>query len=832
MRPRRAHNRNVFGRQPLPVSLSARRRALALAWALAAGASCIFGQAKRLVIIKVDGFPGDLVERYAGEIDPSTGKSRLPWIHRVFIEQGVWVKNFYVRGISLSAPSWQLLDSGHSALIRGNAEYDRYTGRVYDYMNFFPFYLGYSKSKLVDMPGVEVLDQCGAPLLIDRFGWDQRYQTLELFQRAVRWRTFQGVLTGRFQSRSPRELFDEWQTGFEMRRQLVEQLERDVMDSLANPRVLFLDYQFPGYDHTAHLINDEASLYEVARQIDRTVGRLWAAAQNSPLARETLFVLVSDHGTNSDPRAYSQGFNLLRFFGLPEGGGHHVLMNRHPMMDYKLRGLDPFVSAVVTPSEHSRYLRGEAEQYPTAALDLDGNERGAVYLRNSQLNEIHILLEQLNRTDLADDVRRAVMGELNRVLAARRRRWEETSRELREELAALHRAIERRKGQIDALPKKWSKEERESGKEQQARRMRRELDLWQEDEQLYSEYCSALEKLAQLRPEQLAPGEIRIRSILPKRSFGERNTIGELQRYVTGLSARGLALTPEGALDAEASFERINYFERLASLRVRNNVQAQVGSKPVDFIAAPVARSALALLGPSDQPDEDAVWLYGDDERQALILARRDASRGVLLRYLPIRGLREDEKGMAWFALAPIAAGFPLHIFEDPAFHPPGGRVEWLSGWHTEDEWLKATHRTKYSNAVIGLHAHFAPVELGADGPLWRGAGADAALLRRFAARKRHLVEADLLVLASDHWNFNVRNFNPGGNHGSFFRVSTHSVWMMAGAGAPKGVSIETPCDSLSFAPTLLKLMGAGAEELAAYPGRPLEFNTAAEEHR
>ncbi len=55
---------------------------------------------------------------------------------------------------------------------------------------------------------------------------------------------------------------------------------------------------------------------------------------------------------------------------------------------------------------------------------------------------------------------------------------------------------------------------------------------------------------------------------------------------------------------------------------------------------------------------------------------------------------------------------------------------------------------------------------------------------------------------------------------------------MMAGAGAPKGVSIETPCDSLSFVPTLLKLMGAAAGDLAAYPGRPLELNVPANERR
>ena len=68
-----------------------------------------------------------------------------------------------------------------------------------------------------------------------------------------------------------------------------------------------------------------------------------------------------------------------------------------------------------------------------------------------------------------------------------------------------------------------------------------------------------------------------------------------------------------------------------------------------------------------------------------------------------------------------------------------------------------------------------------------------------------------MLVLANDHWNFNARSFNPGGNHGSFFRESTHSVLLFAGGkdtGIPAGLRIETPYDSLSFVPTILNLMG------------------------
>ena len=116
-------------------------------------------EVKRVVVIKLDGVPHDLLERELRQINSTTGKSNLPWIDHIFARQGTRIENFYVRAISLSAPSWSLLDTGQHLQIRGNAEFGRYTNHVYDYLNFFPFYLGYALSHRVDMPGVEVLDE-------------------------------------------------------------------------------------------------------------------------------------------------------------------------------------------------------------------------------------------------------------------------------------------------------------------------------------------------------------------------------------------------------------------------------------------------------------------------------------------------------------------------------------------------------------------------------------------------------------------------------------------------------------------------------------------------
>ncbi len=124
-----------------------------------------------------------------------------------------------------------------------------------------------------------------------------------------------------------------------------------------------------------------------------------------------------------------------------------------------------------------------------------------------------------------------------------------------------------------------------------------------------------------------------------------------------------------------------------------------------------------------------------------------------------------------------------------------------MSEWHSEEEWFAAIHKTRYSNGVIGVIEEMSPVGDNVPGR----AGIEPVMLR-YERRRRELVQADLHIFAADHWNFNSRFPNPGGNHGSFLRISTHSVWMMAGAGVKPG-HIEEPVDSLAFARTVLGLM-------------------------
>ena len=758
--------------------------ALAAALALAAQITA----AKRLVILKVDGLPGPLVDRYVNQRDPVTGKSKLPWIDLVFHQQGATVSNFYVRGISLSVPSWSLLDTGQHLVIRGNVEYDRYTNRVYDYMNFFPYYVNYARLKQVDMPAVEVLDEAGVKLLIDRYPLEQRYESLQLYQRGVDWQTLKGSLVHRITSRTPSQLINEWQSGFVLSSGVNEQIERELEAKLADPKILYLDLYTGDYDHIAHLSNDTATQYDELKHLDALVGRVWTAIQSSSQASNTVLALVSDHGMNTDPGVYSQGYSLIDFFNSAEGGGQHVITNRHPLDEYKLKGLDPFVSEVTTASSNSLYLQGQAEQYPTVLLDLDGNERASIHFRNNRFNELHILLQRLSRKDLSREQRGIAVHQFFTILDEERPTWEKELSEIKEELGALQRKIDIQAELVKDQQRKWSQAEKEEGLNRDAHREVARLRYWEEDYAGYTEYTRILARLLSSEPSQLDPLKVKIEDLIPRRAMGDPNTIYDLQNYAIG---------PDNGSD----FKRIDYFPLLTGIKVRNSVQPGVGVKPIDFLAM--------------RASDSAIWLYQSPDSQALILFRGDE-----LRYAPVKSLTQDRAGQLYYEEQPMRAGLPLHYFEDPNLNVAGDRAAWLTAWHTEREWLDAVHRTEYSNAIMGLREQLSPISIPECG---KTASQDDVLLRRFELRRRDNVQADLLVLANNHWNFNARNPNPGGNHGSFFRISTHATLLFAGAGVPHGIEIESPYDSLSFFPTVLSLAGAlEPGELDRLPGQPI----------
>jgi hypothetical protein len=690
-----------------------------------------------------------------------------------------------------------MLDTGRHLEIRGNADYDRYTLRGWDYLNFFPFYLSYGLNHSADMPGVRVLDQQGVPLLIDRFPYQERYQSFQLFQRGARLTRLESTLKVKFQGQSPKDIFDEWATGFSMTDAVGKEMEHELLENLKDPNIHYLDLYTGDYDHVAHLTNDRVAQFHAIEAVDGLIGRVWSAIERSPLASSTALVLVSDHGMNTQSGVYSQGYSLIDWFNSPAGGSHHVLTNRHPMTEFKLKGLDPFVSEVISPSASATYLAGDSARYPTCVMDLDGNERASISLRNNSLNIAQILLDQLIRKRVTGTMRRAVIDALFATLDRVRPEWRRNVEQLDKELKQLEARISEQQKAVDAQPKKWTKEQKEAGLDDEAARQFNRLETWKSEFREYSAYAATMRRLLSLDPADFDPGKFRMEDLIPRKSLGEPNSIYDLQHYVTGIAPEGLALGPDGSLDQERSFRHVDYFTGLSQISVRNNVQKDVGPRPIDFISVAVKNS---------------VWLWRSAERQALIETRRSAEGRLELRYLPVAHLSQDSLGELTYDRAAWAPGLPLEIFEDPKLETPGfsggeavqgsDKTAWLSEWHDERDWLNAVHRTKYSNGIIGI------VEAMLVEP--SATNSSAVPDQTFLDRQRQLRRPDMISFANDHWNFNVRGFNPGGNHGSFLRVSTHSVLLFAGGadtGIPRGVRITEPYDSLSLVPTVLRLM-------------------------
>jgi hypothetical protein len=794
-----------------------------------------FAATRRLVVLKVDGLSQDVIDRFVSEREPRTGKSLLPWFEHVFYERGTRLANFYVRGVSLSGPSWSLLDTGQHLQIKGNVEFDRLTLHSYDYLNFIPFWLGSAGKVRVDMPGAELLDELGIPLLVDSYPYDERHVSFQLYQRGTRWTTLERGLKNRFLTRAPRELFDEWLLEFEGRSIVMDQLEREVLEKLKDPRIRYLDFYTTEFDHAAHHNRERETQLAAMQELDGILGRIWTAIEATPQAAETALVLVSDHGTNSDERIYSQGFNLVKLLASRAGGGHHVITKRRLLSDYALKSIYPLVPLITTTTEDSYYLEGQSTNYPSALVDFDGNERASVHLRHSDLNVLHILLEELRREKLSPALRRAATEAFFQTIDAHRADWQRLHSNLREELGALRRLIERELALVARQPKEWTKADSDAGRDQEARRAKARADSWTADERKYSEYARTLSNLLSLKRENFQPARLSIPEYIAKGSMGEQNSIGNLRNYAVGVAPGGLALAPDGSLDMQRSFARVNYFSLLCDARVRNNVQRGVGNRPVDFVAARVPAEALSDAHGKDFRADEAVWLYRGEAEQALLLARHERDGELRLRYVPVANLRQTNGGAILYDRAEWRAELPLKMWEDAKLSLPAGetRALWLDGWHTDLEWLRALHLTTYSNGLIGLQEHFGRHTPPATETDVAGLSADERLIRRLRRRQRLLVETDMLVLANDHWNFDVRGFNPGGNHGSFFRVSTHSTLMLAGGAAtriPRALVIHEPYDSLSFVPTILALtnqlpnapMSSASlnEKLRHYPGR------------
>jgi hypothetical protein len=836
--------------------LSRMRAVVSLAWLLIGGFSCgaIPARAQsapiRVVVLKFDGLPPSLVDRYVNTIDPRTGRSIVPWIKRLFYEGGVRFTNYYSRGMSLSMPSWAMTDSGQHGVIKGNWEVDRHTGEPEDYLNMFDLHVEAMRERRAYPRSVEALDAAGIPLLSDAFRFEERRTGIQLLRRGTMFVDFLDVglqpVRGNLKARLADLLSGtDWEVAFDIA------TREDMVRAIRDPKYRYVDYYNVYVDHLLHRDNDEQQLIRALRQADLAIGEAYEAVVASGAADRTMLAVVSDHGITYDESGrFSHGLNLLPYLTSREFGALNVLSRRGHLPEFTFQGsifkpLPPL--SVVTAARESYYLDRRREQ-AICAIDNDGNERVQIHLRSPELNRLQMLRHALTRREVEGHQREAVEQAALQILERNREAWRREALEIREELSALV-----------ALRVRYGEEIRELARVNEKRRelAKKKLPLPSGPPLAPFESASALNTIDRVkdmaqrerelraavwRYEQLAKGYERYRVSLELRAsirtgealeaardealFGDRDlganlSLADLRAYPVGM--RDIVLDETGRLDDTRSFVTVDYLKAFGVLRVANTVYDEFASRPVDFsvVRLPLDETRRAAIGagllePADADEvTSALLLYRSDTEQLVLFAKSRPGCEPSISLLPAVVTQQPGPGGAiTIARTGWTDGVPLGLYRDPRLASGAeDRAAWLTAFHTEREWLDAVHRTKLGLGVVGLSEVFSRDYVDAfESAMARDKTPEERLARRFELRRRKAMETDLLLHASAHWNFSVKDFNAGGNHGGFSRQSMHAVLWMTGGSAtriPKGpLLVERACDGLDFAPTILEAAG------------------------
>lgn len=803
----------------------------------------------RLVVIKVDGLPQSAVDKYVTRMDPRTGRSVLPWTRHLFYDSGIRVANFYARGISLSEPSWAIIDTGQHSIIKGNFEVDRNTGDSIDHLSFVGFYADSVRSRRVFPSGVESLDAARTPLTSDAWQFEDRDTGIQLLRRGTRWFDLLKVGVGPARHGSVGQRLGDLLIGVNEVEVWSRVAEESFMKAVRDPRIRYADIYWPYIDEAIHDDNSEASVLGAFVKFDRMLGRAQQAIADSGAADRTVLVVVSDHGATFDREGlYSQGVNLISYLDRPEFGAHHTISRGGPLANYELKGsaFQPFASgASLSSSRHSLYLSDRPGQV-TCAIDYDGNERAQIHLRDPDLNRLQMLWRSM-RSGRLDLVQQATAGKgALAILDRRRSDWQNEASEIGEEVGALERRIAALKLEQVRLDAAIARNRKEASDRKASPRPPLApftgasalncRDPYDDIVKRSRELAAELYRLERLRVEYAAERDrlnLRSRitsgeafsaapedSLFGLREFGRHLSASDMLAYPVRL--RDVVAGPTGTLDERASFVTVNYFEQFSAIRVRNSTRAELGAAPVSWLVAeldaPATVAALARAGiayPGADVSARAFLVYGDADRQLLMIYRIRLDSVLDVTLVPIANFAPVASDCTYtFDLGSWRPGLPFGLFEDPNLETAGvERTAWLSSPHTVNEWRDAAHLTGEGLAVAGLTEVYATAYRQTfEEATARTSDSDARLLLRFERRRRDSVAPDLFLHASPHWNFDLKDFNAGGNHGGFAHESMHGVLWLRGGALTRLITgpavIERPCDGLDVAPTLLEAGG------------------------
>ncbi|MBI4462487.1 MAG: alkaline phosphatase family protein, partial [Acidobacteria bacterium] len=758
-----------------------------------------------------------------------TGRRELlPNLRRYFYEQGVRAVEMYSATVTLSSAAWSLIDTGQPTVIKKHMAFSRQNGYLRSHLDglrdSFEFIFRDARKTNAQWN----LDQAGVSLFSDAFNPLRVYVTPQLLhrQRGSEYINYLKGLTRHWASGGhpfsrPFEVvghhfarrvkgmdYPDFTEDF-MADHLAEMLL--ARDFSGQEQYDYLSTFFPIVDHQHHVDpNPENIVFRMLR-LDRRVGRILAAVERSQRREETIVTLISDHGSEYQPGQINLSFPLTRVFRSPLFGGHTVatvMAENSARALTTLPGID-FPRVYESPfSPYGKARPGGEDDYVTAFIDNFGNARAEIHLRNNDLNRLHLLLLARASRRLSQDDRSRLRAHLAETLAALRA-WLESERQAyhdyRTGVLAWLPQLEQRKDTYwsDAAARLRGEALRDAGQ-------LRVLDLlW--------DLCQAEDPLAWL--DQHRP---KIPALIPKKYFGPRNSLYQLSHYTIGLTDDWNWI--ETTADHQGRTVPMNYFEILTGYRALNP-PASGEPDPFDLIVAEVPVDAVARAGheqgwwDAGTPLEQALWVLSsaEEERrggQALLLEAEDGR----LRYLPLRRLVPQPGGSV--DVERSDACDPLGLLGDPEFRPPTGEsaAAWLERFHSPEEWLEATARTRYSNAPVVLAdiMRFNAARF-IDNPAFqqRLTGFSSPEFKQRYLRglrwKYASGQPELRVWSARLWNFSSKTYTSGGSHGGLVPQVSHVafyLWGGARTGVQPGQVLHEPSTTLDIVPTLAAALG------------------------
>ena len=394
---------------------------------------------RRLIVVKVDGLPGRLME---AAFDPSgTAADALPYsrqfreahaslrsildrdvllpnLTHYFLHSGARVDTIYSSTLPLSAPSWALIDTGQPSIVKRNYYFDRSAGLLRGFLDGPRDTSAMLAKNIRKTNALWELDLAGVPLISDAFEDPDKWNSMQILYRKRP--AEQMANLGQFLVKAGRRDFKTTEVLLQHLRHNVahptyyewndENLARTAAERITlmdpeNPddiyeKFEFISVLFVSLDHRLHVDPDYQGLLNWLVKTDRWFGEIMAAVEASLSRDRTVVAVVSDHGSDFDPSRTNYGLPISFWLRKKEFGGHTVLTPHAEDVQHAVTvpvpGIDFPRVYESSFSPYNSYPHGE-KGYFTAFAANGGNPRFDMYLRNSDLNELHLLLLELRR---------------------------------------------------------------------------------------------------------------------------------------------------------------------------------------------------------------------------------------------------------------------------------------------------------------------------------------------------------------------------------------------------------------------------------------------------